>query len=193
MASEYPDTQVDRSAIAWATRVLLQSIGEDPQREGLRGTPARVARFWEEFIDYKDDNLDTTFTGVKADQMVVIRNIRGWSLCEHHLLPFSFTAAVGYIAEKRILGASKLVRVVQLYAHRLQIQERLVEQIASHVQELAGTEDVAVHMVGQHTCMQMRGVRSEDSEMITQALRGRFLDRDKPEVRQEFMQLVHAP
>jgi len=188
MASKLTNTQVDRATIALAVRRVLAAIGEDPEREGLVGTPHRVAKFWSEFIDYKDDNLDTSFTSVRADQMVVIRNIRGWSLCEHHLLPFSFTAAVGYIAEEKILGASKLVRVVQLYAHQLQIQERLVEQIATHVQHLAGADDVAVCMVGQHTCMQMRGVLSEDSEMITQALRGRFLS--KPEVRQEFMQLL---
>ena len=190
MAPVSADAQARRNTIAHAISTILVAIGEDPSREGLVGTPERVAKFWDEFINYEDDNLDTTFTSLRADQMVVIRNIRGWSLCEHHLLPFSFVTSVGYIAEGHILGASKLVRIVQLHAHKLQVQERLVEQIASEVQTLAMTDDVAVHMVGQHTCMRMRGVRDDGAEMICQALRGRFLDRDKPEVRQEFMELI---
>lgn len=170
-------------------KVLLQNIGEDPDREGLRDTPERVARFWREFIDYDPGKVDVTFESVQVDQMVVVKGIRVYSLCEHHLLPFWCDVSIGYITRGRVLGLSKLARVAHKYAHRLQIQERLVQQIADEIARLACTNDVAVLAEGVHMCMLMRGIKSE-ATMVTSAMYGTF--RDKPACRTEFLNLVRS-
>lgn len=187
---------VDFEAIKVATHMILTAIGEDPDREGLADTPRRVANFWREFIEYKDDNMNTTFESFQADQMIVVSGIPTWSLCEHHLLPFSATISVGYIPEPpdkcgQILGLSKVARVVHHCAHRLQTQERLVDDVSNKIEELLGRPmGVAVVASGVHTCMTMRGIRTP-GVMTTSKVSGVF--KRQQEVREEFFSLIkHA-
>jgi len=179
--------KVKQGIIEKAVRDILWAIGEDPDREGLVGTPGRVARFWAEFIDYNPGTVDRTFEVVETDQMVVVAGMKVWSLCEHHLLPFWCDVSVGYIARDRVLGLSKFARIAKKYAHGLQLQERLVHQIADDVQAVTGSDDVAVYGIGQHLCMVMRGVETP-AHMKTGVMRGVFLE--KPEARAEFMAQV---
>jgi len=178
---------VDRVGVERAIRLLLMCIGEDDLREGLRETPVRLARFWKEFIDYDPGKVDVTFSSVETDQMVVVKDIRVYSLCEHHLLPMILDVNIGYITRDKVLGLSKLARIAHKHAHRLQIQERLTRDIAYEVGRLANTKDVAVLIEGTHLCMQMRGIRSSGT-MITSTLMGTF--KDKPACRAEFLQLI---
>lgn len=166
---------------------LLHAIGEDPEREGLAGTPDRFARWWAEFIDYEAGNHETTFEAITTDQMVVVSGIEVWSLCEHHLLPFSARVAMGYIARDRVLGLSKFARIAHKVAHRLQIQERLVDDIAGEIERVTGAEHVAVVAQGQHLCMAMRGIRTE-ATMTTSSMRGSFLANG--DARAEFLRLA---
>lgn len=182
------DRPVDVEQIKLLTYKLLQAIGEDPTRPGLKNTPTRVAKFWSEIFDHHDNNMHTTFEEVTADQMIVVRGITGWSLCEHHLLPFSFTATVGYIPKEKILGLSKFPRVVRQQARALQVQENLTREIVEVIQVLTGSENVAVKLEGLHLCSVMRGVKAEGATIVTQDLRGFF--RSKEIVRQEFMDLA---
>ena len=168
-------------------RDLLEAIGEDPAREGIAGTPDRFARWWGEFMDYEPGNHETTFETVATDQLVLVSGIEVWSLCEHHLLPFSCRLAVGYIATDRVLGLSKFARIAHKAAHRLQLQERLVDDIAAEIQRVTGSPDVAVIGRGRHLCMVMRGVRTEGS-MTTSSLHGRF--RNDGAMRAEFLKLA---
>lgn len=168
-------------------RQLLEALGEDPDRDGLRETPRRWAAMWLEFIAYRDSNSLTTFETVTADQMVVVRGIRVWSICEHHLLPFSCDVAVGYLTRERVLGLSKFARIAHVAAHRLQLQERLVEDVADAVEKAAGSPDVAVLATGEHLCLTMRGIRTP-AVMVTSVTRGRFRDSDP--TRAEFMELA---
>src|SRR3990172_1122507 len=123
---------------------LLSAIGEDVNREGLIQTPHRWAKWWLEFMQYDPGNTDTTFEAIETDQMVVVKGIKVWSLCEHHLLPFWCNLSIGYICKDKVLGLSKFARIANKHAHRLQIQEGLVRDIAQEVTHLAQTEDVAV-------------------------------------------------
>lgn len=169
-------------------RDLLREIGEDPEREGLRETPARCARMWRDFIEHDPGNTGTAFSAIDGDQMIVVRGIRVHTFCEHHLLPFDATISVGVICREKVLGLSKFARVARKHAHRLQIQERLVADIAAEVSALAETPDVAVVADGVHLCMTMRGVRAEEARMLCSALHGRF--KHAPETRAEFFRLV---
>jgi len=178
---------VDYGGVRLAVWILLRSIGEDTMREGLRDTPDRVARFYKEFIDYDSGNVDVTFSSIETDQMVVVKDIRVYSLCEHHLLPMILDVSIGYITRDKVLGLSKLARIAHKHAHRLQIQERLTRDIADEVRQLANAEDVAVLIEGTHLCMQMRGIRSSGT-MITSTLMGTF--KDKSACRAEFLQLI---
>jgi len=178
---------VEKKAIEKFVRGLLLSIDEDPDREGLRDTPLRVANFYKEFFEYDPGNIDVTFESVEVDQMIVVTGIEVYSLCEHHMLPFTCKVSIGYIAGNRVLGLSKLARIAHKHAHKLQIQERLTQEIADEVSEVCGTPDVAVLVEGEHLCMQMRGVRTAGT-MITSVMRGAFKDRDK--VRAEFLTLA---
>lgn len=192
MATKHSDSQVhrrsvDRTAIEILTRGIISALGLDTTTEGLRGTPRRVANFWAEFMEYDDEKLSTSFQKICTDQMVVVRHIPLWSVCEHHLLPFHCEVTIGYVAKEQILGLSKFARIAQLAAHRPQVQERLVHEIADAVESLTGSEDVAVIAVGEHTCMQMRGIRSP-GQMITSVMRGCFYEEDS--ARAEFLQLA---
>ncbi len=180
---------VDQDAAAAAVRALLAAIGEDPDREGLQDTPARVARAWAEFMDPPEASLGTSFTSEGTDQMVVVSGMRVWSICEHHLMPFWTDVAIAYIAGARLLGLSKLARIAHHHAHRLQLQERLVEAIAQDVQTRTSTADVAVTASGVHLCMVARGVRTE-GVMTSSAMYGRF--RTQEATRAEFLSLARG-
>jgi GTP cyclohydrolase I len=179
--------KVDVKAIERATRMILTAIGEDPTREGLRGTPSRYARWWQEFIEHDSGNRVAVFEPITTDQMVVVSGMDVWSICEHHLLPFSSRVTVGYIAEDRVLGLSKFARIAHRHAHKLQIQERLVHEIADEVQTLAQTKNVGVLAQGEHLCMSMRGARTP-ATMTTSVLRGIF--RYSADARAEFLSIV---
>lgn len=169
---------------------LLEYIGEDPTREGLVETPKRYLKALRELTcGYKEDSssiLSKIFTE-SYDQMVLVRGIEFWSLCEHHILPFHGTAVVGYIPQGKVLGLSKIARLVHCFARRLQIQERMTEQIAHAIQDTLVPAGVGVLIRGSHTCMSMRGVRAE-GEMVTSCLLG--VIRDK--ARGEFLSLAEG-
>lgn len=179
---------VDKARLEWIGRELLAAIGEDEARDGLLDTPRRFAAWWAEFIDYEPGKVETAFDVPGADEMIVVSGIEVWSLCEHHLLPFRATVTIGYIPAGQVLGLSKLARIAHRHAHRLQVQERMVAQIADDVAQITGTDDVAVIATGEHLCMTMRGIRTP-AKMHTSDTRGAF--RDKPETRAEFLHLAH--
>lgn len=195
MSASYPsftsspmEPNVAADPLETICRDLLLTIGENPDRPGLADTPARWARWWREFIAQGQANhTDTAFETVRADQMIVVRGIEVWSLCEHHLLPFRCEVTIGVITGPKILGLSKYARIARKHAGRLQLQERLVEDIAAHLQQATGTYDVAVVAKGEHLCMTMRGVRTP-AMMISSATHGLF--RDDARARAEFLGLA---
>lgn len=197
LASEHPDAQIHQPALdahllESLCRQLLVAIGEDPTRDGLIDTPRRWASWWMEFINHDPGNTATTFEAVEADQMVVVSGLRVTSLCEHHLLPFWCDVAIGYLPSQsvpRVLGLSKFARVAHQFAHRLQLQERLVQQIADEITLLTGSPDVAVLASGRHLCMEMRGVRTP-GRMTSSVMRGTF--RASPAARQEFLSMANC-
>ncbi len=171
---------------------LLVAIGEDPKREGLLKTPERVKRSFEFLTEgYKQDPVklikDAVFTD-KYDEMVLVKDIPFYSLCEHHLLPFYGHAHVAYIPDGKIVGISKIARMVDLFARRLQVQERLTQQIAETIQEILKPKGVGVVISAQHLCMQMRGVQKHDTKIVTSAMLGGF--RNKQATREEFINLI---
>lgn len=170
----------------------INAIGDNPQREGLVDTPNRVVKSWDElYCGYKQDPesiLSTTFTDGICDEMVVLRDIDFYSQCEHHILPFVGRAHIGYIPNKKIVGVSKLARLVDAYARRLQIQERLTTQIADTIDNVLMPHGVMVVIEGKHMCMTMRGVKKENAKMITSAVRGIF--KDSAITRSEFMNFI---
>lgn len=167
---------VDLARLEDIGRDLLLALGEDVEREGLKETPRRFAAMWKEFVEYQPGNFDTTFESVSTDQLVVVSGLRVWSFCEHHLLPFFTDISIGYLAEERVLGLSKFARIAHMHAHKLQVQERLVHQIADEVQNLVGSDSVAVIGHGVHLCMVMRGIKTPGT-MTTSVLRGEFQKR----------------
>jgi GTP cyclohydrolase I len=179
---------VDTGRVAYCAMQIIAALGEDICREGLKDTPWRVARMWKEFIEYNPGNLSTSFEDISTDQMVVVKGIRVYSMCEHHLLPFTCEIAIGYITRKRVLGLSKFSRIAHKYAHRLQLQERLVHQIADEVVEATESPDVAVYAEGEHMCTIMRGIKTP-STMCTSVMRGVFLDNHN-QARTEFLALI---
>jgi GTP cyclohydrolase I len=174
---------VDRTAIEAAVRQILVAIGEDPERPGLADTPARVARMYEEILE-GDNFVPTVFSNPGYDEMVVERDIPFYSLCEHHLLPFFGVAHVAYVPADRVIGLSKIARLVRAKAGRLQTQEALTEQIADELDRLLHPVGVGVVLEAEHLCMVMRGVRSLGTVTVTSSLRGCL--KDKPEARAEF-------
>lgn len=186
-------TSIDIPRIKAAVSEILQAIGEDPSRDGLRDTPRRIAEMYEEIvggltIDPRDE-LNVTFE-VAHDEMVILRDIPFYSLCEHHFLPFHGLAHVGYIPDGRIVGISKLARVVEGYARRPQVQEQLTSQIAEAIMDTIAPDGVAVVIEAEHLCMTMRGVKKPGSRMITSAMRGHF--RSVNVTRAEFLSLVQG-
>jgi GTP cyclohydrolase I len=176
-------------------RRMLELIGEDPRREGLRNTPARVSRSMAWLTKgYGTSVSDVVGTGIFRSEghrnMVMVRDIELYSLCEHHMLPFFGKAHVAYIPDGHIVGLSKIPRIVEVFARRLQVQERLTEQIASAIDEVLKPTGVGVVIEAYHLCMMMRGVEKQNSRTITSALRGAF--RDDPKTREEFLHLAYA-
>ena len=171
---------------------LLSRIGEDPEREGLLDTPERAAKAME-FLTrgyrqkLEDVINDAVFT-VDDNHMIIVRDIELYSLCEHHMLPFFGKCHIGYIPEGKVLGVSKLARIVDLFARRLQIQERLTNQVASSIMDTLAPEGVGVVIEAQHLCMMMRGVEKQNSCMVTSAMLGSF--RREPSTRNEFLKLI---
>ena len=176
-----------------AVRVLLEWAGDDPTREGLLETPKRVAKAYRElFAGYEQDPrdyLEKTFEQVGGyDNLVVLRDIRVVSFCEHHMLPFLGRAHVGYLPNDRVVGISKLSRVVNAFSRRLQIQEKLTAQIAEAINDILKPQGVGVMIEAEHSCMTMRGVNTPGSSLITSRLMG--VIRDDPRTREEFLKLV---
>ncbi|MCC6798812.1 MAG: GTP cyclohydrolase I FolE [Anaerolineae bacterium] len=181
VASETYDPHLDRDEkIRLLVRSLLIVLGQDPDQSGLKGTPDRIARMYTELLSGYETNVETLVNGALFDvdygEMVVVKDIEYYSLCEHHLLPFFGRAHVAYIPGKQVIGLSKIARIVQMYARRLQLQERLTQQVAAQLQEVLQPQGVAVVMEGTHLCMAMRGAKQHDARMRTSAMLGRFHD-----------------
>jgi GTP cyclohydrolase I len=178
-----------------AVRTLLVEIGEDPERAGLVGTPDRVRRMYEELTaGYRIDPeelMNGACYDVDYDEMVVVRDIGFFSLCEHHLLPFFGKAHVGYLPRGRVIGLSKIPRVVEMFGRRLQLQERLTQQVAGFLMERLEPRGVACVIEASHMCTMMRGVKKEQARMVTSAMLGRF--RVDPKTRTEFLALIGSP
>ena len=173
-------------------RKLLERIGEDPDREGLRNTPERAARALEFLTRGYRQNIDEIVNGaiftVDDNHMIIVKDIELYSLCEHHMLPFFGKCHIGYIPQGKVLGVSKLARIVDCFARRLQIQERLTNQVAHTLMELVEPEGVGVVIEARHLCMMMRGVEKQNSCMVTSAMLGSF--RTESSTRNEFLQLI---
>ncbi|MDX9973069.1 MAG: GTP cyclohydrolase I FolE [FCB group bacterium] len=176
-------------------RELLVEIGEDPERDGLARTPARVAKAYEFLTSgyhvVPEKVINNAVFESFSNNMIISRDIEVYSLCEHHMLPFFGRCHVGYIAQKKVLGLSKLARIVDCYARRLQIQERLTAQVARAIMDATQAEGVGVVMECKHLCMMMRGVEKQNSVMTTSSVLGSF--HDDLATRQEFLQLINKP
>jgi GTP cyclohydrolase I len=176
----------------WAVTRLLEAVGEDPDRQGLQGTPGRVARMYGELLSgYAADPMaiiNGALFDVEYDEMVVVKDIEFYSLCEHHMLPFFGKAHVAYLPGERVVGLSKIPRIVDMFARRLQVQERMTRQIADLLDDVLEPHGVAVVVEGVHMCAMMRGVKKANSRMVTSAMLGSF--RDSPVTRAEFMQHI---
>tara|TARA_Y100001970_G_C14087488_1_gene778139 strand:- start:565 stop:1125 length:561 start_codon:yes stop_codon:yes gene_type:complete len=171
---------------------LLEEIGEDPTREGLLKTPSRVSKAWSFFSDgYKQDLtkiINNAIFNEDSKDMVVVRDVEFFSLCEHHLLPFFGKAHVAYIPNGKVIGLSKIPRIIDMFGRRLQVQERLTRQIAETVKDVLDPIGVAVIMEGQHMCMQMRGVEKQNSLATTSSMLGKFRESDR--TRSEFLSII---
>ena len=184
---------MDRKKVEGLIRELLIEIGEDPDREGLVKTPERVARAYEFLTSGYRMDLDEVINNAiftqQTNNMVIVRDIELYSLCEHHMLPFYGRCHVGYISKGKVFGVSKIARLVDLYARRLQIQERLTEQIAHAIMDNIGAEGVGVIIEARHLCMMMRGVEKQNSLMTTSSVLGSF--HDSQATRTEFLSLIN--
>jgi GTP cyclohydrolase IA len=189
LADLLPNEEIDLEAIRSATKDILLSIGEDPEREGLKNTPFRIARMYVELMaGYRTDPVaminDACFE-VAYDEMVVVRDVEFYSLCEHHMLPFVGRAHIAYIPKGQVIGLSKIPRIVDMFARRLQVQERMTQQIANFIDGLLHPQGVAVVLEGLHLCTMMRGVKKHNARMTTSAMLGAF--RVNLATRQEFL------
>lgn len=173
---------------------MLVRVGEDPEREGLQRTPLRVAKAMDfltsGYSASLDDVLNDALFEAESQELVLVKDIEFYSLCEHHMLPFFGKAHVGYLPNAKIIGLSKIARLVDLFARRLQVQERLTSQVADTLLEVLDARGVAVVIEASHFCMMMRGVQKQNSSTVTSAMRGVF--QDDAQLRQEFMQLIRA-
>ena len=186
---------MNEEKVAGLIRELLIEIGEDPEREGIVKTPLRAARAWEFLTRGYHENLDDLINNAvfqaSCSNMVIVRDIEVYSLCEHHMLPFYGRAHIGYIPTDKVLGVSKLARLTDCFARRLQIQERLTSQIARSVMDSIKAEGVGVVMECHHLCMMMRGVEKQNSVMTTSSVLGSF--HDDVATRTEFLNLISKP
>jgi len=175
------------------TRSLLEEIGENADREGLIKTPERVAKAWDFFSRGYNQDINKLVNNAvfneDAKDMVIVRDIEFFSLCEHHLIPFFGKAHVGYIPNGKVIGLSKIPRIIDMYARRLQVQERLTHQIADSIKNVLEPKGVAVVMEGRHMCMQMRGVEKQNSFASTSAMFGKF--KNSVETRSEFLSIIN--
>jgi GTP cyclohydrolase IA len=189
LAQSLSSQEVDLPSIQQAVEQILLAIGEDPDREGLKRTPERMARMYAELLEgYRTDPvamLNEACFEVDYDEMVVVRDIEFYSLCEHHLLPFIGRAHVAYLPKGRVIGLSKIPRIVDLFARRLQAQERMTRQVADFINKLLQPQGVAVVMEALHMCSMMRGVKKHSARMTTSAMLGAF--RSNLATRQEFL------
>jgi GTP cyclohydrolase I len=188
-----PAIRVNQSRIEESMREILTNIGEDPTREGLLRTPNRVARMYDELTaGYHVDPVklvNGAVFNVDYDEMVIVKDIDYYSMCEHHMLPFFGKAHVAYIPNGKVIGLSKIPRIVEMYARRLQIQEQMTSQIAEFLQDTLNPKGVAVVLEGAHMCAMMRGVKKENTKMTTSKMTGIF--KEDPKTRGEFMQLLN--
>ena len=183
------ETGVDTKASEEAILQLLRALGEQPERKGLRDTPRRVARMYSELLCGYNADLEKIVNdalfNITYDEMVIVRDIEFYSLCEHHMLPFMGRAHVAYMPSGKVIGLSKIPRVVDVFARRLQVQERMTRQIADTLEQLLEPHGVAVVVEGLHLCTMMRGVKKHDARLTTSAMHGCF--RTNPATRQEFL------
>jgi len=183
------NNDIDTDAIESAVKSMLRAFGEDPDREGLKNTPKRVARMYPELLSgYRTDSkklVNGALFTVDYDDMVIVRDIEFYSLCEHHMLPFIGRAHVAYIPRGQVLGLSKIPRIVDMYSRRLQVQERMTRQVADFINDLLKPQGVAVVVEALHMCSMMRGVRKHDARMTTSTMLGSF--RSKIATREEFL------
>jgi GTP cyclohydrolase I len=185
---------VDIDKIEKATKMLIEGIGEDPNREGLKETPKRVALAWRDYWGrgYEQNSKDylKTFKSPDFDQLIIVPHIDFYTMCEHHLAPFYGQISIGYLPNGRVLGVSKFARVVEVYARRLQIQERLCQQIAEAIMKELKPRGVAVVAEAVHLCMRSRGVEKQNTTMITSVMLGKFRQKSEDALRNEFLKLI---
>ena len=185
---------VRKSSIEASVRHILTNVGEDPDRQGLQGTPDRIARMYDEVLGGYSVDLDKLVNGalfdVAYDEMIVVKDIEFYSMCEHHMLPFFGRAHVAYIPSDKVIGLSKIPRIVEMFARRLQVQERMTRQIADTIDEILNPQGVAVVIEGSHMCSMMRGVKKQEASMVTSAMLGCFKENDK--TRNELLSHLHG-
>ncbi len=189
---EIPQVRINQANVEESVKDILINIGENPEREGLLKTPNRVARMFDELTaGYHIDTeklINNAIFSVDYDEMVVVKDIEYYSLCEHHMLPFFGKAHVAYIPDGKVIGLSKIPRIVEMFARRLQIQEQMTSQIADFIKETLNASGVAVILEGSHMCGMMRGVRSQNTKMTTRRMLGDF--KHNKDLRQEFIEHV---
>jgi len=192
-AADSGPRQIDTARVAELYRQLLTELGEDAGRNGLLGTPARVATWWSEFLDYDPGATAAVFEYEPSggSHLVVVGGITVWSLCEHHLLPMRLTVTIGYCPGGQVLGLSKFARIAHAHAHRLQLQERFTDGVAEDVITAAGSGDVGVVAEGEHLCMSMRGVREQQARTTSTSLAGRL--HDEPGLASQLLTLARSP
>jgi GTP cyclohydrolase I len=178
-----------KANIEASIRNILTNVGEDPDRQGLQGTPERIARMYDEVLGGYDMDLEKLVNGalfdVAYDEMIVVKDIEFYSMCEHHMLPFFGKVQVAYIPAEKVIGLSKIPRIVEMFSRRLQVQERMTRQIADTINEVLSPQGVAVVIEGNHMCSMMRGVKKQAASMVTSAMLGCFENNDK--TRNEFL------
>jgi GTP cyclohydrolase I len=183
-----------KEAIRQAVRTILENVGEDPEREGLLATPDRIARMYDELLAGYDVDpiamVNDALFNVEYDEMVVVKDIEFFSMCEHHMLPFYGRAHVAYTPCSKVIGLSKIPRIVEMFARRLQVQERMTRQIAELIDEVLKPYGVGVVVEGSHMCSMMRGVKKEQARMVTAAMLGSFKAQEK--TRNEFLQHING-
>ncbi len=186
------NTPEDKKEIEQAVYTIMQKVGEDPEREGLKGTPTRIARMYDEILaGYAIDPVtlvNNALFNVEYDEMVVVKDIEYFSMCEHHMLPFYGRAHVAYIPRDKVIGLSKIPRIVDMFARRLQVQERMTRQIADLLNDTLNPLGVAVMVEGAHLCSMMRGIKKEHPRMITSTMLGAF--RTSVATRNEFLAYI---